>query len=41
MTKYNVGDKVKIVDERVFGFPTSGEMDKWLGRFMTIREAKE
>lgn len=31
MAKYKVGDKVRIVDHL-------GEMDKWLGKVMTIRE---
>lgn len=36
--KLKVGDKVKIVDRRVgYGWSSSGKMDKWLGKIMTIR----
>ena len=38
MAKYNVGDKVRIVSERVSGMNDSGKMDKWLGKVMTINE---
>jgi hypothetical protein len=38
MAKYKVGDKVRIVDHRTFSMSRSGEMDKWLGKTMTIRE---
>ena len=37
MAKYKVGDKVRIVDHRTGRMNTSGEMDKWLGKVMTIR----
>ena len=37
MAKYKVGDKVRIVDHRTFLMNCSGEMDKWLGKVMTIR----
>ena len=40
MSKFNVGDKVKIVDkwnEHTYQ-NRDGEMDKWLGKVMTIRE---
>lgn len=38
MSKYNVGDKVRIVDEPVDGkrYCWLSEMDKWRGRAMTI-----
>ena len=36
--KYEVGDKVKIVDKWISGTQSSfGEMDKWLGKVMTIK----
>lgn len=38
MAKYKVGDKVRIVDHRTFLMNSFGEMDKWLGKVMTIRE---
>lgn len=38
MAKYNVGDKVRIVSERVSGMNDEGRMDKWLGQVMTINE---
>lgn len=34
--KYKVGDKVKIVDERVAEMNSAGEMDMYLGTIMTI-----
>ena len=34
---YKVGDKVRIVDHRTDNMNTFGEMDKWLGKVMTIR----
>lgn len=34
---YKVGDKVRIVDYRTFHMNNFGEMDKWLGKVMTIR----
>ena len=37
MAKYKVGDKVRIVDHRTDNMNTFGEMDKWLGKVMTIR----
>ena len=37
MAKYKVGDKVRIVDHRTFNMNSFGEMDKWLGKVMTIR----
>lgn len=37
MAKYKVGDKVRIVSERTFRMNNFGEMDKWLGKVMTIR----
>lgn len=37
MAKYKVGDKVRIVDHRTGRMNHSGEMDKWLGKVMTIR----
>lgn len=35
--KLKPGDKVRIVSERVDGMNMSGEMDKWLGKVMTVR----
>lgn len=35
---YKVGDKVRIVDHRTGRMNILGEMDKWLGKVMTIRE---
>ncbi len=37
MSKYRVGDKVRIVDHRTDNMNPLGEMDKWLGKVMTIR----
>lgn len=37
MAKYKVGDKVRIVDHRTDNMNPFGEMDKWLGKVMTIR----
>lgn len=37
MAKYKVGDKVRIVGHRTYNMNPSGEMDKWLGKVMTIR----
>ena len=34
---YKVGDKVRIVDHRTENMNPFGEMDKWLGKVMTIR----
>ena len=36
MAKYKVGDKVRIVDHRTDRMNPLGEMDKWLGKVMTI-----
>ena len=36
--KLKPGDKVRIVRMRVFGMNRMGEMDKWLGKVMTVRE---
>ena len=38
MAKYKVGDKVLIVNHRVGPMNLDGEMDKWLGKTMTIRK---
>lgn len=38
MSKYRVGDKVRIVDHRTGPMNNFGKMDKWLGKVMTIRE---
>lgn len=38
MSKYKVGDKVRIVDHRTGPMNNFGKMDKWLGKVMTIRE---
>lgn len=38
--KYKVGDKVRIVSKKTGGsWNSNGEMDKWLGKVMTIRAA--
>lgn len=42
--RYNVGDKVVIVskkgrENRRFGWNREGEMDKWLGKTMTIKSS--
>lgn len=37
MAKYKVGDKMRIVDHRTDNMNHFGEMDKWLGKVMTIR----
>lgn len=37
MSKYKVGDKVRIVGYRTFHMNSFGEMDKWLGKVMTVR----
>lgn len=37
MAKYKVGDKVRIVGHRAYNMNPAGEMDKWLGKVMTIR----
>ena len=37
MAKYKCGDKVRIVDHRTDNMNPLGEMDKWLGKVMTIR----
>lgn len=37
MTKYKVGDKVRIVNHRTYNMNPFGEMNKWLGKVMTIR----
>lgn len=36
--KYKIGDKVRIVDHRTFLMNSFGEMDKWLGKVMTVRD---
>lgn len=38
MAKYKVGDKVRIVNHRTCLMNGYGEMDKWLGKTMTIRK---
>lgn len=38
MAKYKVGDKVRIVNRRNILMNRHGEMDKWLGKTMTIRK---
>ena len=38
MAKYKVGDKVLIVDHRTYNMNHFVEMDKWLGKVMTIRD---
>lgn len=37
MAKFKVGDRVKIINKRGFTWNRSGEMDKWMGRTMTIK----
>lgn len=37
MAKYKIGDKVRIVDHRTYNMNPYGEMNKWLGKVMTIR----
>lgn len=37
MAKYKVGDKVRIANHRTSLMNLYGEMDKWLGKTMTIR----
>lgn len=39
MAKYKVGDRVRIVNHRTTLMNSDGEMDKWLGKTMTIRTA--
>lgn len=38
MGKYNVGDKVRIISKRGVAWNYDGEMDKYCGTVMTIRE---
>lgn len=38
MAKYKVGDRVRIVNRRAERMNIFGEMDKWLGKTMTIRK---
>ena len=38
MARYNVGDKVRIISTRGESWNCSGEMDKWMGKIMTIGE---
>ena len=38
MAKYEVGDKVRIVNHRTSYMNMDGKMDKWLGKTMTIRK---
>lgn len=42
MGKYNIGDKVRIIDkwDGNHGQNVHGKMDKWLGKVMTIREVE-
>lgn len=37
MTKFKIGDKVRIVSKRAFSMDEFGKMEKWLGKVMTIR----
>jgi len=41
--KYKVGDRVRIVDEWRPGCKENieGQMDRWLGQVMTIRQVKD
>lgn len=36
--KYKIGDKVRIVDHRTENMNPFGEMNKWLGKVMTIKD---
>lgn len=38
MAKYKIGDRVMIVNHRTILMNRDGEMDKWLGKTMTIRD---
>ena len=38
---YKVGDRVRIVNYRTEGMNDDGEMDKWLGKVMTIRRVNK
>ncbi|MEY8281133.1 hypothetical protein AAK917_07700 [Oscillospiraceae bacterium 52-8] len=38
---YKVGDRVRIVNHRTGHMNPDGEMDKWLGKVMTIRRVDE
>lgn len=41
MLKYQVGDKVRVVDERVCGMNDFGKMDEYLGEVVTISGRSE
>lgn len=40
MSKYNVGDKVRIVNERGFGWNFDGEMDEYRGKVLTVSKVE-
>ena len=40
MSKYNVGDQVRIIDHRGVCWNTKGEMDKYMGKVLTIKSIK-
>lgn len=37
MAKYKIGDRVRIVNRRTVNMNDDGNMDKWLGKTMTIK----
>ena len=39
--KYRTGDRVRIVSDRTKNMNSNGNMDKYLGTVMTIKEAHE
>jgi hypothetical protein len=41
MSKYNIGDKVRIVNKRGFGWNSDGLMDKYCGKVLTIMDVEE
>lgn len=41
MSKYNVGDQVRIVNKRGWGWNSDGEMDKFMGKVLTISKVED
>lgn len=41
MSKYNVGDQVRIVNQRGWGWNSDGEMDKYRGKVLTISKVDD
>lgn len=41
MSKYNVGDQVRIINERGWGWNSNGEMDKYRGKVLTISKVED